>query len=141
MERRGSWNHHVWQLKNFPYLKVFFVCPQHWVLLSTGRGLGVRETVSCQWLSTGNTGAVDWHSCPEVWLSGLFVSVDRGLSGCRQERGIGAVLLTSEDITIPIAFQLTTSTTNNMSEYEALLASLKRAYILGASHLRIIGDS
>ncbi|MQM11026.1 hypothetical protein Taro_043927, partial [Colocasia esculenta] len=50
----------------------------------TDRGLGVRETVSCQWLSTDDTGAVDRHSCPEVWLSGLFVSVDRGLSGCRQ---------------------------------------------------------
>ncbi|MQM20235.1 hypothetical protein Taro_053252 [Colocasia esculenta] len=31
----------------------------------TGRGLGVREIVSYQWLSTGDTGAIDRHSCPE----------------------------------------------------------------------------
>ncbi|MQL74999.1 hypothetical protein Taro_007369 [Colocasia esculenta] len=50
----------------------------------TGRRQGVRKTFSCQWLSTGDTAAVDRHSCPEVCLVGMFVSIDRDLSGCRQ---------------------------------------------------------
>ena len=50
-------------------------------------------------------------------------------------------MLTPEGITIPLAYQLQFYATNNISEYEALLAGLKLAYLLGARHLKIIGDS
>ena len=50
-------------------------------------------------------------------------------------------MLTPKGITIPLAYQLQFYATNNISEYEALLAGLKLAYLLGARHLKIIGDS
>src|SRR5262249_2341334 len=56
-------------------------------------------------------------------------------------RGIGAVLLSPEGVTIPRAHQLTFPATNNVAEYEALLSGLKRALMLKVKDLRIIGDS
>src|SRR5262249_378174 len=56
-------------------------------------------------------------------------------------RGIGAVLLSPEGGTIPLAHQLTFPATNNVAEYEALLSGLKMALILKVKDLRIIGDS
>ncbi|MQM05323.1 hypothetical protein Taro_038131 [Colocasia esculenta] len=35
-------------------------------------------------LSTALGAPVDRHSCPEACLAGLFASIDRDLSGCRQ---------------------------------------------------------
>jgi len=58
-----------------------------------------------------------------------------------QGKGIGIVLLSPEGVTIPSATQLDFSATNNISEYEALLARLKQALILGAKQIKIVGDS
>ena len=51
-------------------------------------------------------------------------------------REIGVVLLSPEGVAIPQACQLTFSVTNNVAEYEALLAGLKHAHILGVIHLK-----
>ena len=56
-------------------------------------------------------------------------------------RGIGPVLLSLEGVAIPQACQLTFPTTNNVAEYEALLARLKHAHILGVIRLKVMGDS
>jgi len=56
-------------------------------------------------------------------------------------RGIGTVLLSPEGVTIPSFAQLNFPATNNVAEYEALLAGLKQALMLGAKQLKIIGDS
>ena len=51
-------------------------------------------------------------------------------------RGIGVVLLSPEGVAIPQVCQLAFPTTNNVAEYEALLAGLKHAHILGVVHLK-----
>ena len=56
-------------------------------------------------------------------------------------RGIGVVLLSLEGMAIPQACQLAFPATNNVAEYEALLAGLKYAHILGVVHLKVMGDS
>ena len=56
-------------------------------------------------------------------------------------RGIGVVLLSPEGVAIPQACQLTFPATNNITEYEALLAGLKYAHILDVICLKVIGDS
>ena len=56
-------------------------------------------------------------------------------------RGIGAVLLSPKGVAIPQVCQLTFLTTNNVAEYEALLAGLKHAHILGVVRLKVMGDS
>ena len=56
-------------------------------------------------------------------------------------RGIGVVLLSPEGVAIPRTCQLAFSATNNIAEYEALLAGLKYAHILGVVRLKVIGDS
>ena len=56
-------------------------------------------------------------------------------------RGIGVVLLSPEGVAIPQACQLTFPATNNVAEYEALLAGLKHAHILGIIRLKVMGDS
>ena len=55
--------------------------------------------------------------------------------------GIGAALQTPEGITIPKAQQLRYPATNNVAEYEALIMGVRTAQLLGATHLKIIGDS
>ncbi|MQL70170.1 hypothetical protein Taro_002491 [Colocasia esculenta] len=56
----------------------------------TGRGLGVRETVSCQWLSTGDTGAVDRHSYLELSKAGghLNLQLSYEVSDGRLSNGV-----------------------------------------------------
>ena len=56
-------------------------------------------------------------------------------------RGIGAVLLSLEGMAISRTCQLAFPTINNIAEYEALLAGLKHAHILGVVRLKVIGDS
>ena len=56
-------------------------------------------------------------------------------------RGIGVVLLSPEGMAIPQACQLAFPTTNNVAEYEALLAGLKHAHILDVVRLKVIDDS
>ena len=56
-------------------------------------------------------------------------------------RGIRVVLLSPEGVTIPWTCQLAFPATNNVAEYEALLAGLKHAHILGVVHLKVMGDS
>ena len=58
-----------------------------------------------------------------------------------KDRGIGVVLLSPEGVAIPQACQLTFPATNNVAEYEALLAGLKHVHILGVIHLKVMGDS
>ena len=58
-----------------------------------------------------------------------------------KDRRIGVVLLSLEGVAIPRACQLAFSATNNIAEYEALLAGLKRAHILGVIRLKVMGDS
>ena len=55
-------------------------------------------------------------------------------------RGIGVVLLSLEGVAISQACQLAFSTTNNVAEYEALLAGLKYAHILSIVRLKVMGD-
>ena len=56
-------------------------------------------------------------------------------------KGIGTVLLSPEGVAISRACQLAFPTTNNVAEYEALLAGLKHVHILGVIHLKVMGDS
>ena len=56
-------------------------------------------------------------------------------------RGIGVVLLSLEGVVISQACQLAFPATNNVAEYEALLAGLKHAHILGVVRLKVMGDS
>ena len=56
-------------------------------------------------------------------------------------RGIGAVLLSLEGVAIPRTCQLAFPATNNVVEYEALLAGLKHAHILSVVCLKVMGDS
>src|SRR5262249_40882253 len=69
------------------------------------------------------------------WL--LYLDGDLNSKG----KGIGAVLLSLERVTIPLAHQLAFSATNNVAKYEALLSGLRLALILKVKDLRIIGDS
>ena len=56
-------------------------------------------------------------------------------------RGIGVVFLSPEGVAIPQACQLAFPATNNVAEYEALLAGLKHAHILSVVCLKVMGDS
>ena len=56
-------------------------------------------------------------------------------------RGTEVVLLSPEDVAIPQACQLAFPATNNVTEYEALLAGLKYAHILGVVRLKVMSDS
>ena len=56
-------------------------------------------------------------------------------------RGIGAMLLSLEGVAIPRACQLAFPTTNNVVEYEALLAGLKHAHIVDVVLLKVMCDS
>ena len=58
-----------------------------------------------------------------------------------KDRGIWVVLLSPEGVTIPQSCQLAFLATNNVAEYEALLAGLKHAHILGVVRLKVTGDS
>ena len=58
-----------------------------------------------------------------------------------RRKGIGAVLLSPEGVTIPRTCQLTFFAINNIVEYEALLMGLKYAHILDVTHLKVMGDS
>src|SRR5262249_49289536 len=69
------------------------------------------------------------------WL--LYLDGDLNSKG----KGIGAVLLSLERVTIPLAHQLAFSATNNVAKYEALLSGLRLALMLKVKDLRIIGDS
>ena len=56
-------------------------------------------------------------------------------------RGIWVVLLSPEGMAIPQACQLAFPATNNVAEYEALLAGLKHTHILCVVRLKVMGDS
>uniref|UniRef100_A0A2N9J5E4 Integrase catalytic domain-containing protein n=1 Tax=Fagus sylvatica TaxID=28930 RepID=A0A2N9J5E4_FAGSY len=67
------------------------------------------------------------------------VSIDG--SSTRDSGGVGIVLKSPEGDTIKQAVRLQYLTTNNEAEYEALLAGLKMAKILGATELDVLSDS
>ena len=58
-----------------------------------------------------------------------------------KDRGIGVVLLSPEGVAIPQACQLTFFATNNIAEYDALLAGLKKDHILIVTCLKFIRNS
>ena len=58
-----------------------------------------------------------------------------------KDKRIGVVLLSLEGVKILRVCQLAFPTTNNVAEYEALLARLKHAHILGVVRLKVMGDS
>ena len=58
-----------------------------------------------------------------------------------QCREIGAVLLSLKCVAIPRVCELAFPATNNIAEYEALLAELKYAHMLDIIRLKVIGDS
>uniref|UniRef100_A0A2N9F6A6 RNase H type-1 domain-containing protein n=1 Tax=Fagus sylvatica TaxID=28930 RepID=A0A2N9F6A6_FAGSY len=62
-------------------------------------------------------------------------------SSTRDSGGVGIVLKLPEGDTIKQAVRLQYPTTNNEAEYEALLARLKMAKILGATELDVLSDS
>ena len=62
-------------------------------------------------------------------------------SSTRDSGGVGIVLKSPEGDIIKQAVQLQYPTTNNKVEYEALLAGLKMAKILGATELDVLSDS
>ena len=74
---------------------------------------------------------------PQDLVGSLYFDGAMNMKG----RGIGAVLLSPEGMTIPRACQHAFPATNNVAEYEALLAGLKHAYILGVVRLKVMGDS
>ena len=55
--------------------------------------------------------------------------------------GIGAILYSPDDVPIPISRRIAFECTNNMAEYEACIAGLREAIILGIKKLRVFGDS
>ena len=62
-------------------------------------------------------------------------------SSTRDSGGVGIVLKSPEGDIIKQAVQLQYPTTNNKVEYEALLAGLKMAKILGVTELDVLSDS
>jgi ribonuclease HI len=62
-------------------------------------------------------------------------------SSTKDSGGIGVVLKSPEGDTIKQAVRLQYPTTNNKTEYEALLAGLKMAKALGATELDALNDS
>ena len=62
-------------------------------------------------------------------------------SSTKNAGGIGIILKSPEGDIIKQAVRLQYSTTNNEAEYEALLAELKMAKILGATELDVLSDS
>ena len=75
------------------------------------------------------------HSPTSAWK--IFVD---GSSTSRRA-GAGIVLQSPEGLVIEQAFTLDFKATNNEAEYEALIAGLNSAQILGAQHLVIFSDS
>ena len=55
-------------------------------------------------------------------------------------KGIRVVLLSPKGMAISQACQLTFPATNNVAEYEPLLAGLKHAHILDVVRLKVMGD-
>uniref|UniRef100_A0A2N9F3Z1 Uncharacterized protein n=1 Tax=Fagus sylvatica TaxID=28930 RepID=A0A2N9F3Z1_FAGSY len=62
-------------------------------------------------------------------------------SSTKDSGGIGVVLKSPEGDTIKQVVRLQYPTTNNEAEYEALLAGLKMAKVLGATELDVLSDS
>lgn len=56
-------------------------------------------------------------------------------------RGIGAVLVSPDDVRMPVTFKLKFKCSNNAAEYEACIAGLRAARELGIKELEVYGDS
>ena len=54
---------------------------------------------------------------------------------------MGAILVTLEGETIPIAKKLDFKITNNMAKYEACIYGMKAALVVGAKDVLVYGDS
>ena len=70
------------------------------------------------------------------WWSLLFDGSSTAVSG-----GAGIVLTSPEGHTTAISFQFAFVCTNNIAEYEALIAGLITARSLGAAKIKVFGDS
>jgi len=62
-------------------------------------------------------------------------------SSNQQGSGAGVVIMTPDGAIIEQAVKLSFEASNNEAEYEALLAGLRNAHILGARHLLVFCDS
>jgi ribonuclease HI len=61
---------------------------------------------------------------------------------CSKEgSGAGIVFISPTQEVIPMSYKLEFDTTNNISEYEALLLGLKAAKDMGIDKLSVFGDS
>ena len=62
-------------------------------------------------------------------------------SKCKTRSDIGIILIPLTKNPIPLSYKLTFLCTNNIAEYEALIAGLRVASSLNIKHLQIYGDS
>ncbi|GLJ23983.1 hypothetical protein SUGI_0456280 [Cryptomeria japonica] len=62
-------------------------------------------------------------------------------SKCRTGSGAGVVLISPTKKPIPLSYHLNFLCTNNIAEYEALIAGIKAALALNIKHIHIYGDS
>lgn len=62
-------------------------------------------------------------------------------SKCRTGSGAGVVLISPTKKSIPLSYRLNFLCTNNIAEYEALIAGIKAALALNIKHIHIYGDS
>lgn len=62
-------------------------------------------------------------------------------SKCRTGSGAWVVLISPKKKLIPLSYSLNFLCTNNIVEYEALIAGIKEALALNVKHLHIYGDS
>ncbi|XP_026392711.1 uncharacterized protein LOC113288000 [Papaver somniferum] len=56
-------------------------------------------------------------------------------------KGAGAILISPDEVRIPISIRLNCNCTNNMDEYEACIAGLRAALELSVKKLKVYGDS
>ncbi|XP_050248983.1 uncharacterized protein LOC126696257 [Quercus robur] len=62
-------------------------------------------------------------------------------SSTTQFGGVGVVLYREEDKAMALSFKLEFSCSNNTAEYETYLTRLATALVMGAKHLRVLGNS
>ncbi|XP_043700052.1 uncharacterized protein LOC122650728 [Telopea speciosissima] len=78
-----------------------------------------------------------------------IVNEDRGniwklyFNGTANQKGCGVqvLLITPNDLYLPLAFRLDFPCTNNIAEYETCVIGLKMALIMGIQEIKVYGDS
>jgi ribonuclease HI len=62
-------------------------------------------------------------------------------AACYEESGVGVVFVSPQKHMLPFAFRLNESCSNNVAEYQALIAGLQMALDMKISYLEVYGDS